>query len=325
MSRLRHCAFAFLALLVSVTMHAQDDWNVVLDRYEDICNKCIVLRERITAGEAVSNSEVTGLLGELARMRSMIQDSEGRMSASQRRRFREIRSRYEASSGEKKESDTVKKTAAASVKTPPLADTVAIRPSALLPVIIGPMKGVPILLGAPKDKGIDPLPCSPVSPVDNKSIFGTRRTDIIVLAESGVKPSFGLFASTAKGHWGEYICFRSNFGPLSSNYTTDAACNIVGGGKFWGNGNSRYGSLSISAGPVWHINDAIGLYLGAVCGNRSLAWQDISGDWARVSDYSYAGLGAEAGLIASIRHIDLLAGACWLGNWSVMLGIGYAF
>ena len=327
MSFLRHGALTLLAMLVSLAIQAQDDWNVVLDRYEDICNRCIILRERITSGEAVSNAEVTGLLGELARMRTMIQDSESRMSASQRRRFREIRSRYETSSGKKKESGTIKKTVtvAQGDKKPPTPDTVATRPSALLPEVIEPIKGLPLTLDAAEEKGIAPLTFSPASPTVKTPLFEGRRTDIIVLAELGVKPSFGLFASMAKGHWGAYVCLRSNLSPLSADYTTDADCNIVGGGKFWGNGNSRYGSLSVSAGPVWHINDAFGLYLGAVYGNRCLAWQDMSGDWARVSDYSYKGLGAEAGLVASLRYVDFLAGACWLGGWSAILGIGYAF
>ena len=88
------------------------------------------------------------------------------------------------------------------------------------------------------------------------------------------------------------------------------------------------------------MRDAFGIYAGAGFGSRILSWQDASGKWARVSDHSYTGPGIEAGLIASLRRFDLLAGASWFGSpglgdsglsgswpggWSLHLGFGYSF
>ena len=338
MSLLRHSAIAILALLVSSVLQAQDKWDGVLDRYEEICGRCIELRGRITAGDAVPNAEVTGLLGELGRLRSLIQESQGNMSTAQRQRFNSIRSRYEASMGAdagKNNADTSKKVesnkreSSKKVKLPPapVEPTVPKHPKLPQGSVIPGMP--PVGLVPPTDSGIASrsFAGSPSEDIKMPStpLYGPIRTDIIPIVDWGVKPAFGLFAAVAKEHWGGYLSARSTFTGASVSYSTSSSGNIDGGGKFWGDGNSRYSSWSVSAGPVWHPIDAVGLYVGAGYGSKCLAWQDVAGKWARVTDYSYTGLGIEAGAIFSLHRFDLLAGTSWLGGWSLMLGIGYSF
>lgn len=344
MSVLRHSAALLIALLLTVMLQAQDNWDGVLDRYEEICGRCIELRGRISAGEAVPNAEVTKLLGELSRLRTLIQDSQGSMSAGQRKRFNTIKNRYESSTGGELSSSTpaAKKTEGTratykkNVTAPPAANV--IRNLSVLPQGSS-VPGLPFLLAAPAGSGIA-AQSTPAPPEAPAPLYGPIRTDIIPIACFGVRPAFGLFGAVAKGHWGGYISARSTFTPTAADYTTDSDGNISGGGKFWGNGNSRYGSWAISAGAVWHMRDAFGIYAGAGFGSRILSWQDASGKWARVSDHSYTGPGIEAGLIASLRRFDLLAGASWFGSpglgdsglsgswpggWSLHLGFGYSF
>ena len=43
-------------------------------------------------------------------------------------------------------------------------------------------------------------------------------------------------------------------------------------------------------------------------GYQELFWEDIDGKWAKVQDYSYKGIAAEAGVIASWKSFCIGAG-----------------
>lgn len=89
---------AALLLLLPVQASAQDNWDKVLDRYEQITERCLQLREKLEAGERVPGSSVSELLGELAKLRSQLKDASASMTPSQRSRFAAVRSRYDGSS-----------------------------------------------------------------------------------------------------------------------------------------------------------------------------------------------------------------------------------
>ena len=223
MSVLRHSAALLIALLLTVMLQAQDNWDGVLDRYEEICGRCIELRGRISAGEAVPNAEVTKLLGELSRLRTLIQDSQGSMSAGQRKRFNTIKNRYESSTGGELSSSTpaAKKTEGTratykkNVTAPPAANV--IRNLSVLPHGSS-VPGLPFLLAAPAGTGIA-AQSTPAPPEAPAPLYGPIRTDIIPIACFGVRPAFGLFGAVAKGHWGGYISARSTFTPTAADYT----------------------------------------------------------------------------------------------------------
>lgn len=71
----------------TVLAFGQNDWDAVLERYESISRQCLELRARVTAGEAVADRSVAGLLQELARLKSTLQDASGTMTPAQRRCF----------------------------------------------------------------------------------------------------------------------------------------------------------------------------------------------------------------------------------------------
>ena len=192
MPALRHTVIVIIALLVSVTVRAQDDWDSVLDRYEEICSRCIELRERITAGEAVPNAEVTGLLGELSRLRTLIQDSRGRMSAAQRKRFNAIRNRYDTRTGNVKDAPPNKATEPRKERKtitaePQVMDTVSIRNSYILPrgkKIAGlPQSRLPEY----EERGIPAMELTAKhgTTIQKNTAYGSIRTDIIPIAELG--------------------------------------------------------------------------------------------------------------------------------------------
>ncbi len=52
---------------------------------------------------------------------------------------------------------------------------------------------------------------------------------------------------------------------------------------------------------------------------------ELLGEWAKVTDFSWSGIGAETGITFTFKHIDIMAGTCWMGGFSFLLGIGYAF
>ena len=81
-------------LLWSGELLAQDNWDAVLDCYEQICGQCSQMRSRIASGEAVPDRQVTQLLGELGRLRGELQQASGSMSPEQQARFMAIRDSY---------------------------------------------------------------------------------------------------------------------------------------------------------------------------------------------------------------------------------------
>ena len=107
------------------------------------------------------------------------------------------------------------------------------------------------------------------------------RVDIIPAVEFGTKPSWGLFAAIGTGTIGGYVSFRSNFVSARGSYTIDSGGAISTGGKFWGNGESRYGVHTVTGGALWHPGSGmVGLWIGAGYGICSLVWQDTDGAWA---------------------------------------------
>ena len=49
-------------------------------------------------------------------------------------------------------------------------------------------------------------------------------------------------------------------------------------------------------------------YFGAGYGSRNVLWKDTDGAWVGISDYSFAGLSAEAGVIFKFGPVSLSAG-----------------
>lgn len=330
---LRSLLLPLLLLAGGAVLSAQDRWDGVLDRYETICDRCIELRAKIEAGEAVQDRAVTTLLQELNTLRKTLQDASGAMSDRQRARFRSILERYSAASGNAPASipqtqapaprRRVELRRAAAPGSIP-EESPVVRIPGTLPAVAAPLPSrrlsappAPTLTAsAPK------TPAAPPAAVPDK-----QRWSFDLLAHYGYGPasSYGLMtAATYGGHWGAWLSGRSNFTAAGGSYdcTSDGR---VGNGRFWGNGQSRYGILRLAAGPLWRPLPWLGLYAGAGYAAEELDWQDAEGRWARVQDYSSAGICWDAGVLLYWRHLAFSAG-CSLSPFATLTaGVGIHF
>lgn len=334
MQSIRHSVILLITLLLPLLLRAQNDWDAVLDRYEQICTSCIELRERISNGESVPDAKVTELLGELGRLRTLMQNSEGTMSSAQRSRFNGIRSRYETTSKSENGSESAlispkakknKQIGSKKGQIAPESPSQQTRTPITTPPSVCLPPGVPSPVRSLTETGLSPIRSAAVAETIKIEKYGEPRFDIIPVIEIGTRPSFGLWASASKKQWGGYLSFRSNFTPTGTSYAISSDGTISTGGIFWGDGSVRYGSLTVSGGALWRPTARFCIYAGIGYGQRSLAWRDLDGEWARVSDFSWSGIGAETGITFTFKHIDLLAGACWMGGFSFLAGVGYAF
>ena len=296
---------------------------MALDRYERICNQCIDLRQRSLAGESVSASSITDLLGQLASLRNSLQEAAGRMTPSQRARFESIRLRYaEAFSG----SDPVVPSARLSLQ-PPLASPSrlpSLSPSSL--TIPGPsLLTSGIMVPNPDPGHMTDQPRNPI------------RFGVVAFASlPALRP--GLMTRLDFGRAGLFL--KGSFLPVSDPSYTCNSDGTTPTGFIWTTGEERVGVCSFSAGGTismftssLNYNFSSGnifslrLYAGAGYGSRSVLWEDVDGKWALVSDLSFKGVSADAGFLFDIGHLTLLTGVSTVSFRSISFdfGIGVLF
>ena len=324
----------FLLLIGTVRSAAQDRWDGILDQYESICDRCIAIRQRIALGASVPDSSVTALLQELASLRKTLQDASGVMTAAQRARFQAIQKQYAAASGgaetvparqpRAERSQPKSPPAQAPPQAVPIEEIRVPRTSPGLPAI-----SIPLNAAASPRTSTEPAlklaePGSMIS--GTESIPATKwSADLLLQYGHGAASSYGLMAAAGYGpHWGVWASGRSNFTATGHSYD----CRSDGqtdGGRFWGNGQDRYGVVSISGGPLWRPLPWLGIYAGAGYSKEELDWQDAEGRWARVTDYSVAGLCWDAGLLLRWKRLSLAAGCSWNAFATLTIGAGVHF
>ena len=255
---------------------AQNDWDSVLDRYESITAQCKALRDKVAAGEPVSQKSVTSLFGELGRLRNMLQQSSGKMTKAQSERFERIRRSYDGSvpAGEPR----------------PVGEPV--EPPALR-----------LLRQAQQPQGPERIEAR--GP-------GRKSWDIIALATFGDAINYGIHASYVPGRWGGYVSLRTNLKSQLYAFEILSDGTTGGEGRFEAKGGQRLGEYSASAGVVRTVIPWMDLYAGAGYGSSTLCWNDIHGAWAKVRDYSAAGLLLDGGAVFHIGKFSLLGGVSYL-------------
>jgi len=330
-----------LLLAGSATALSQDRWDGILDRYEAICDRCIDLRERIAAGASVPDRSVTSLLQELNSLRKTLQDASGSMSAKQRTRFRDIQRKYAAASGGAETARAERSAPAASATrsgTPSAPKTAKAAPTPDSPTVVRESLRVP-RLAMPFAQSPIPFPEGVTIQLANRSISAISlpqeasspsrqfllSCDILALYGHGTASSFGLMAAVGIGsRWGLWAAGRSNFVGTGSAYDCQSD-GTTGSGRFWGNGNSRFGTFTVSGGPLWRPLPWLGIFAGAGYAKEELDWQDMNEDWARVEDFSFTGPVFDAGLLFSWRRLSLSLGCSWSNYATLTLGAGVHF
>ena len=183
-----------------------------------------------------------------------------------------------------------------------------------------------------------PLPCTgrtqpepfPRKVFAPEKPFIPRQAEIDFLALVGLsrsRVSFGasLFYTLPRSRWGCFGSGRSNFVRTGSAYACNSSGALDAGGLFWGNGKDRYGTGVLNAGVLFHPAGHLALYAGAGYGKEELDWQDATGQWARVSDWSHSGLSLEAGILLHFGPVSFSAGYGQIVSPAFVAGCGIHF
>lgn len=170
-----------------------------------------------------------------------------------------------------------------------------------------------------RDKGIDPNPKRE-----------PRRIAVGAAGMVAAAPEFlyGGMVSVVfrKNDWGAYAKYLSDYQSNSSSYncTSDGK---FSGGKMWLSGNTRTSSYMFSAGARKVIWKGLGAFAGVGYGSHSVYWEDVSGNWAKVTDSSIDGAIIEAGVSYTYKLLELFVGVSTIsfGYNSLECGIGLRF
>lgn len=129
-----------------------------------------------------------------------------------------------------------------------------------------------------------------------------------------------------KNDWGAYAKYLSDYQNNSSSYncTSDGK---FSGGKMWLSGNTRTSSYMFSAGARKVIWKGLGAFAGVGYGSHSVYWEDVSGNWAKVTDSSVNGAIIEAGVSYTLKPVEFFVGVSTIsfGYNSLECGIGLRF
>lgn len=170
-----------------------------------------------------------------------------------------------------------------------------------------------------RDKGIDPNPKRE-----------PRRVAVGAAGMVAAAPEFlyGGMVSVVfrKNDWGAYAKYLSDYQSNSSSYncTSDGK---FSGGKMWLSGNTRTSSYMFSAGARKVIWKGLGAFAGVGYGSHSVYWEDVAGNWAKVTDSSVDGAIIEAGVSYTYKLLELFVGVSTIsfGYNSLECGIGLRF
>ena len=298
-NRLRHILCLVSLLAVCFVAFSQDRmFDERLDVYEQLCRRCMDLKSRTEAGETVSRSEARSLIDSFISMNKELKVHEDEMTVVQRMRFRGI-GRWFAS-GEEPEYSVCSLPAVRSV--------------------------VPSHYVVSADMA-DLCPAPAYMPADGECCRGQRRNVCLLVSIAAPDMAYGLMAGYRSRNVGGYVSFRSSFVFGGTSYSCRQDGIMDDGGRMWPTGKERKSNLSACAGLLMGISDAFAIYGGAGYGFRRLAWEDLDGSWAQVSDWSYSGVAAECGTVMSWKRLAFSAGVSTVAfrTASFTCGVGVRF
>ncbi|MBQ6301370.1 MAG: hypothetical protein IJK75_03140 [Bacteroidales bacterium] len=297
-------------LFFQVAAFGQDSkMDLALDHYETIIDRCILMRDRAQRGEKIEADELKSLLEQVSSLRTTLQNSSKGMTARQRERYERIRRRY----------------------------TVAFQPGKVVSrsvVRLPKVDWVPRveeILRFAQDDRLDAscLPERAQRPKDLRSAQYEAPWRIGVMAIGGWRPStwtYGAMATVTHNRLGFYIKGRSNF----TKDIHESICSSDGtseGTIIWTTGREKHPAWNLGAGVIFKIAGPLGIYAGSGYGNRTTLWEEASGSWAKVEEYSFKGACADAGIVLGIRNFTASLGisSITFRNPSLEIGVGLRF
>ena len=319
--------FALLALS-SVTMAwgQSDRWDRALDSYQTICDRCILLREQSLRGDKIPADELRSLLEQVSSLRASLQRGSGSMSKVQKERFERIRSRYvEAFSKQGYSTDgPALRIARPALDLPRVASGEEILRSAFGSAQNDMRLSHPEEAKRPKDLAERPKDLSLSQTGAGPDGFTTGL--MVIGAWSPCTLSYGAMATMTWGKAGIYIKGRSNFQNKKGEYSC-LSDGTSGGKDIWTSGQESHPTWTLGAGGIFRIAGPVSLYAGSGYGSAQTLWEDASGKWVTVEDYSAKGICADAGIIVSKNHFQASLGISTITfkKPALELGLGVRF
>jgi len=296
--------FSLLIFLVHTQrVNAQSEWDAVLERYGEICKKCIELREMIGRGESVPSDKISSLLGEMKTLREKLKDTSASMTPRQRKLYKEIKDSYALHFGNEKESEN---------------SETGFEPISVCP---GPLKSAAIIQDSSAQLPIG----MPVQPLHKYRKFHLGVAGIIAF-DSEIQ--YGISLSGRINRWGAYVSATSNFSFTNSSYSCNSSGAIDGGGVFWGDGSTNHTRIAFCLGPTYRVCRLLDVYAGIGYTGKKTFWKDLCNEWAQVTDLCYNSVCAEVGAKFILRGFNITAGAKFDGGSKKVIpniGLGYEF
>ena len=169
------------------------------------------------------------------------------------------------------------------------------------------IKDITAVVEAPwePDMRVSSLPLPTLEPAPRRLRFGVGGVVAVV-----PDISYGLLLNLdfLRSRWGLYSRYRSNFNPLNCAYDC-LSDGTAGGESLWFSGKESAYKMQFSLGLRRKLLPFLGVSVGAGYGNYVTAWEDLSGRWARVEDYSASGFLLELELYVPLgKAMELSAG-----------------
>lgn len=276
----KHILYLIGITISTVSMMAQDNIEARLNEYESLCQDCLEMKVRISAGKRVSKTEAESKIDNFVNLNNRLKACSVEMSPSQNTRFQAIGMWF----------------------------TSGVRPKVLdFQKTISP---VPLIQGRISKKIYGEIPVHCEFPEEVEGTSHKQKTMTIHVLTSFAMPdfSYGLMTGFQYGRWGGYLSFRSNYVFNDAAYSCSSDGVVSDGSSFWPGGNIKNKNLSASAGILFSAVKWLSVYAGAGYGYRYLQWDDINGCWANVTDWSYSGLAAETGILFTWRKLTFSVG-----------------
>ena len=323
---LGHILLSFVLALcfcfVAAAFPQGNDYDLALDKYASICDRCVELRTGIESGQSVSMSELKSLLSELSSLRKTLSNASGKMSAAQSARFEVIKNKYLQGL-----TKSVKKPGRPEFspipKIEPVTEPVEVTSQAF---------GFEALRQAqrPDDQAQRPA-------VEARRLKARQRPSsekyskpfrLAILADAGIFPTMS-YGATAIATWndiGAYANYRGNF--RKNEYSYDCTSDgVTEYGRIWATGKTHESRSVATAGFVMFTSRRFGLRAGAGVTSYTRCWEDVSGQWAKVKDKSFKSPAADVGIFLTFSPLILSVGATadFSGHADVQVGVGVRF
>lgn len=323
-----------LYFVMALPSRAQTNWDQALDKYEEICDRCIELRDMVADGKPVSSSSVTTLLQELNSLRTRLQGAEGSMSKAQRQRFTRIRDKYSRaySSATSSRKDNTRATVRNATEKPAVSQQVVEEAKDTISRVSLELAKVEEIIGSlqsPRQAFTPKREIQEAAAEDaGEAVVKNWRYGMSADAVICSPVCFGatLFATYRKV--GAFVALSSDFRYHGTAYSCASDGSLSEGGSFWGNGIYAVHRSMVLAGPMYDLGHGFSIFAGVGYGSSSTTWQDVDSAWAKVEDLNFKGIIAGAGAVKAFGHIAVSASIRYLPSGREIYpaaGIGVAF